>query len=152
MARRRVGATSDGAVILCTARVVPLVDGAGQVVGYAEAFRDAVSERLATQDLRDRLFGVHQTSEEGTDRDRAQAALTRLGESFRDLEQAMQHYESVVSTLRVHDPLTESVAGMVHENLEAGAAADTQTLLREVPQLLARLRTRLSRLERVGTR
>ncbi len=140
----------DGAVTLCTVRLVPLPDGRGSVGAYAETYRDAVSERLATQDLRDRLFGVRQAVSEPTDTERAEEALVRLGESFRDLELAVQHYEHVVSALRISDPTTETVAGLVHDSMEAGASAGTQALLREVPQLLARLRTHLDRLERLS--
>ncbi|MFN8570506.1 MAG: PAS domain-containing protein [Gemmatimonadaceae bacterium] len=140
----------DGAVTLCTARLVPLPDGRGSVGAFAETYRDAVSERLATQDLRDRLFGVRQAVNETTDTERAEEALVRLGESFRDLELAVQHYEHVVAALRISDPATETVAGLVHESMEASANAGTQALLREVPQLLARLKTHLDRLERLS--
>jgi PAS domain-containing protein len=142
----------DGSLALCTMRIVPLHDADGRVAGFAEAFRDVVNERLATRELRDRLFGVHRAQGESADRSRAEEALMRLGESFRDLELAVQHYESVVSALRLHDPATESVAGLVHESHDAGNGMSTQALLQEVPQLLARLRTRLSRLEKVSTR
>ncbi|MFN8582089.1 MAG: PAS domain-containing protein [Gemmatimonadaceae bacterium] len=142
----------DGAVTLCTARVVPLPDGRGSVGSFSESFRDAVTDRLASQDLRDRLFGVRQTSSQSTDTERAEEALVRLGESFRDLELAVQHYESVVAALRVHDPETETVAGLVHDSFEAAGSGSTQAVLREVPELLARLRSHLSHLERVGPR
>jgi PAS domain-containing protein len=133
----------DGSVTLCLTRIVPLCDVHGRVTAFSESYRDVVSEQLAGQGLRDRLFGVRAALESPENAISAELSLSRLGASFRDLEVAVQQYERVIDALSMQDPVTESLAGLVHEVREATSTVTTQAVLKDIPELLATIRARL---------
>jgi len=136
----------DGSVTLCLTRIVPLQDAQGRTSLFAESYRDVVSEQLASRDLRDRLFGARHDLAAAPEGSSATLSLARLGAAFRDLEVAVQRYERVLNALSMQDPLTEPLAGLVHEVREASSSDTTQALLRDIPGVLAALRTQLTRL------
>lgn len=136
----------DGSVSLCLTRIVPLQDGDGRMSLFAESYRDVVSEQLASRELRDRLFGAQYDLTAAREESSATLSLARLGAAFRDLEVMVQRYERVLDALSMQDPLTEPLAGLVHEVREASGSDTTQALLRDVPGVLATLRTQLARL------
>ena len=135
----------DGSSVLCLTRVVPLRELHGRMTTFAESYRDVVSEQLTSRELRDRLFGVRQSLGSPGDSLPASVSLARLGATFRDLEVAVQQYERVIDALSVKDPVTESIAGLVHDAREATSSIATRTLLHDIPELLAALQRDLGK-------
>lgn len=131
----------DGSVSLCITRIVPLRDTNNRIAAFSESYRDAVGDHLASEEMRDRLFGVHAAASANGDSTEAEIALSLLGASFRDIENAVQHYERVVAALWIQDAVTESMAGLIHDVRKANSSAATRKLLADIPQLLAVVRS-----------
>ncbi len=136
----------DGSSRLCLTRIVPIHDRSGGLAVYCESYRDVVSERLVSQDLRDRLFGVQVFGDLRSETPAPHASLARLGAVFRDLESLLHRYEQVVEALSDQD-LAEPLAGLVSELRDGDDSDDARSLQAEIPALLASLRARMTRRE-----
>lgn len=135
----------DGSVTLCLSRVVPIYEPGSEevIVAFAEAHRDVVAEQVAGRELRDRLYSA--TAAAGSVAADGREALAKLGAAFRDLETSMQAYDRILSALSVQDPVTEVLAGLVHEVRETNLALGTQATMHDVPVLLAKIGNDLDR-------
>ena len=144
----------DGGMKLCQVRVMAIRDARARIVAFAESFREIAHDRNIEQEVRDLLYGVRTFEPAGTANERLSAVrdeLRVLSEGFRDLDHVLRQYERLLPSLGASDPLTESIAGPVHDARAAVAAVGVPALLEEIPRALSRLRGLLPSLDPEGS-
>ena len=142
----------DGSCCVAQARMVPVFNDRGDVLGMVEAYRAqpegaprSAERYLDVRDEGDR----HADGSSVQPPDALRRELRHLKLAFTEIDRVFRQYEQLLPALRAEDPVTEAIAGIAAETSEVAASADVPRLLREIPRALDRMRIELQRLTAV---